>query len=146
MFEEKQTNLQSLLMKTIQEKGFVEAVEVCNLKMQANTQDSNPRIRRVSDLNRNPSNAPTDSELKIIQKWKSDLSQGKEIEPTIFEESQFHIVMKPIVLQNPTCLNCHGTSINPEVENKIKSLYPNDKAIGYKLGDLRGAFVAYWKK
>lgn len=38
------------------------------------------------------------------------------------------------------CLLCHGENIAPEVANKITELYPNDKATGFKLGDIRGAF------
>jgi hypothetical protein len=39
------------------------------------------------------------------------------------------------------CLNCHGESISPEVDAKLKALYPNDQARGFKEGDLRGAFT-----
>ena len=38
------------------------------------------------------------------------------------------------------CLACHGENIAPEVAEKIAQLYPNDQAIGFKLGDIRGAF------
>ena len=120
IFDEKQSNLQSLLMKTIQEQGLEEAVSVCNIKMKSSPNDSNPRVRRISDLNRNALNVPTDSEMKIIQKWKSEINLGNEIEPLIFEEADFHIVMKPIVIQNPTCLNCHGTDIPSGLKSKIR--------------------------
>jgi hypothetical protein len=48
--------------------------------------------------------------------------------------------MKPIIVQ-VECLNCHGsrTDIMPDVKNLIAQNYPGDKAIGYKMGDLRGA-------
>ena len=39
------------------------------------------------------------------------------------------------------CLKCHGTDLSPEVTAKMTELYPQDKATGYKEGDLRGAFV-----
>ena len=39
------------------------------------------------------------------------------------------------------CLNCHGETLSPEVAVKIKELYPNDQAHGFKDGDLRGAFT-----
>lgn len=47
----------------------------------------------------------------------------------------------PIVLGNPLCLQCHGTpnqDIAPETLAAIQKLYPDDKATGFKLGDLRG--------
>jgi len=40
----------------------------------------------------------------------------------------------------PICLVCHGETIAPMLTNKIKELYPQDTATGFKLGDIRGAF------
>ena len=39
------------------------------------------------------------------------------------------------------CLACHGDKLDPEVDAKLKALYPNDTARGFKEGDLRGAFT-----
>jgi hypothetical protein len=41
----------------------------------------------------------------------------------------------------PLCLTCHAEAIAPEVETKINQLYPADRARGYRVGDLRGAFT-----
>ena len=41
------------------------------------------------------------------------------------------------------CLNCHGSNINNDLKKEIQRLYPDDKAINYKLNDIRGAFVMY---
>jgi len=38
------------------------------------------------------------------------------------------------------CLKCHGQNIAPEITAKLKENYPDDKATGFKLGDVRGAF------
>lgn len=49
---------------------------------------------------------------------------------------------KPIVMQ-AMCTACHGSTeqITPSVKAKLEQMYPNDKAIDYKPGDLRGAVV-----
>jgi hypothetical protein len=39
------------------------------------------------------------------------------------------------------CQTCHGVEIAPPVSAKIRELYPQDQAIGFKTGDLRGAFT-----
>jgi hypothetical protein len=39
------------------------------------------------------------------------------------------------------CLKCHGSDIDPKVKAKLQEAYPEDKATGYKLGDIRGAFT-----
>ena len=47
----------------------------------------------------------------------------------------------PILLAAPVCLQCHGSpekDIAPATMAAIKKLYPEDKATGFQLGDLRG--------
>jgi len=44
-------------------------------------------------------------------------------------------------LEQMPCLKCHGENIDPKVAAKLDELYPNDKARGYKVGDIRGAFT-----
>jgi len=41
----------------------------------------------------------------------------------------------------PLCLTCHGQpkDIPNDVASTLNELYPYDKAIGYKLGEIRGA-------
>ena len=39
------------------------------------------------------------------------------------------------------CLTCHGSDIAPELKAKIESVYPDDQATGFALGELRGAFT-----
>jgi len=47
---------------------------------------------------------------------------------------------KPILMQ-PQCTACHGSleQISPELTTKLDALYPNDLAVGFKPGELRGA-------
>ncbi len=37
---------------------------------------------------------------------------------------------------------CHGEKISQELSAELNKLYPNDKATGFKKGDIRGAFSA----
>jgi hypothetical protein len=39
------------------------------------------------------------------------------------------------------CLVCHGETVEGALGEKIKALYPQDRATGYRLGDIRGAFT-----
>ena len=50
-------------------------------------------------------------------------------------------VLFPILLK-VQCLTCHGPDdqIAPEIRAELARLYPNDKATGFKEGDLRGWF------
>jgi len=38
------------------------------------------------------------------------------------------------------CLSCHGDDVQDDVLAKIKQLYPDDQALGFNTGDIRGAF------
>jgi Protein of unknown function (DUF3365) len=50
-------------------------------------------------------------------------------------------VLRPIVIEAP-CLTCHGETVSPEVQALLATRYPDDRATGYRLGDLRGALWA----
>ena len=94
------------------------------------------QIQRLSDKNRNPDNAIKTLEDSLAwQKIKSSSSSFIE------QQSSGDIVYyKPIKTGMPTCLKCHGSSA--EIESKTLALinekYPDDKAVGYSQGDLRG--------
>ena len=55
----------------------------------------------------------------------------------------FRAWIRGIFIERPVCLSCHGPpgSLDPEVTTALKNLYPQDEATGYRMGDLRGAFV-----
>ena len=40
------------------------------------------------------------------------------------------------------CLTCHGATVDESVAATIAELYPEDEAIGFAVGDLRGVFWA----
>ena len=41
------------------------------------------------------------------------------------------------------CLNCHGTPdrLSDAVKARLKALYPDDQAVGYRSGEIRGAIT-----
>jgi len=145
--------LQRLLGRLTQEYqagGAERGVRVCTQVAQSLTREvgreQGVQIRRVSLKNRNPRNAPDAWERQILQQWARDLQAGKQIgevgEWRTQQGRRVYRYMRPIMLAMPLCLECHGDpqSLKPEVRRLIRQNYPNDKATGYKLGDLRGAF------
>lgn len=52
-------------------------------------------------------------------------------------------VLRPLVVE-AVCLKCHGASgsLAPEVRAALTARYPDDRATGYREGDLRGALWA----
>lgn len=143
-------SLKAVLVQKIQTEGIVSAVNVCSDTAQVLTQSyaraKNLSIKRVSFKNRNPKNVPDEYETKVLKKFEELVASGKltpEVEhiEVVTENSAKKVrFLKPIVIQ-AECLNCHGqeAQILPDVRNIIASKYPQDKAINYNLGELRGA-------
>jgi len=143
-------SLKGVLINQIQTDGVVEAVSVCSDTAQVLTNNYGIKkgvfIRRVSFNNRNENNYPDDFEKKILKKFEL-LMQNNELNDKTehFEivkegELKYSRYLKPILIQ-AECLNCHGSEnqILPEVKELIAQTYPNDKAVSYNIGDLRGA-------
>ncbi|EQA37991.1 PF11845 family protein [Leptospira inadai serovar Lyme str. 10] len=153
LFEELQADLLKELQESIKKNGIASSIAVCKTISPAKEQELSAkypglRLRRISEKNRNPEHAPNEWEAKVIQDWKQFSKTGNP--PYMFFESspqELH-ALKPILLANETCLKCHGSSeaIDAKTKAALLRLYPNDKATGYKLGDLRGAFSASWKR
>ncbi len=151
LISEFQIDLQKNLESAIRTKGVVGAIDVCRTistekEAALKTEFPGILIRRVSEKPRNPNHQPDAWETEIFNQWKE--SQKKQNTPytVILSKNTEVRILQPIILQNPTCLQCHGSpkDINPEVSKKIAELYPKDQAKGYKLGELRGAFSAIW--
>ncbi len=102
-------------------------------------------IRRVSDKPRNPKDAMDEEESKVFSFFKEKLKQpNAELMPIVMQTNDSTVsYYSPIKISMPTCLKCHG-EVGKDVKTEdyaiLKTLYPDDKAIGYKQGDLRGMF------
>lgn len=140
--EETKKNLVTNLTQKISENGAENALEFCNVNAIPLTKQledqHNVMIKRVSDKNRNPDNAANETERKYIDFFKEQLALKQKLEAK-FDNGVFYA---PITT-NSMCLQCHGSEkdIKPETLAKIKSLYPNDKATGYKENEMRGLMV-----
>lgn len=143
-------DLKSILINQIRTNGMLSAVSVCSDTAQILTNNFGVQkgvyVKRVSLKNRNVNNAPDDFEKRVLNKFtlmqlNNELNDDSEY-AEIVEEGEFKYLryLKPILVQ-AECLNCHGSEndISPEVEQLINQEYPNDNAVGYKIGDLRGA-------
>jgi Protein of unknown function (DUF3365)./Cytochrome c. len=142
--QETQKVLGKNLMGTIQNKGVKEAVVFCNERAYPLTDSMsikfNARIKRVSDKPRNPDNAADASERAYIETFIKDVAAGVSLEPILKEINGKVYFYYPIVT-NSMCLNCHGTpgkTIQPDVVQHLSRLYPDDKATGYDVNEVRG--------
>ena len=143
-------DLKGELVAAIKTGGPAHAVSVCNIRAgeiaKRVSLEQGMDIGRVSLRNRNPGNAASGWTKDALDRFEAEKAAGKD--PKSLEYStvvasadgnEFRY-MKAIPT-GEVCLNCHGADIAPGVQAKLDALYPGDKATGYSVGDLRGAFV-----
>lgn len=133
--------------------GPAQAIPFCNVEAMPLTQqlseEYNVTIKRTSDKLRNPENKPSARELEIINDYHKLISDKQEVTPIVeVDINNKKHYYAPIILKG-NCLACHGKVeefVSVKTDSIIKSLYPNDEAIGYNEGDLRGIWSIEFKK
>jgi hypothetical protein len=144
--------LQGELQAAMQAGGAVNAIGVCRTQApQIATKAGSEhgwRVARTSLRPRNPDNAPDAWEAAVLKKFEARKAAGEDpaqIEHsevvTVKGKKQFRYMKAIAIPQYAPCLQCHGKEIAPEVQAKLKALYPKDQATGYRTGDIRGAFT-----
>jgi hypothetical protein len=137
------------LKKAMKAGGPVHALDVCHVKApqiaQSVSQRSGWDVKRVSLKPRNPNAEPDAFERKVLAEFEAKKAHGanpKKLEHAEKVTENGHTVFRYMkaIPTGGICLTCHGEQLAPPVAKKIHELYPNDKATGYKAGDIRGAF------
>ena len=139
--------LQAQLKAALEAGGPVMALEICSVVApglaEAVSVEHDLSIRRVSLKNRNPTEGePSAWQRSVLETFEAEQAAGAPAEALIYSASadgEFRY-MKAIPTGRP-CLACHGEQIAPEVAATLAALYPEDRATGFKEGDIRGAFV-----
>lgn len=103
-------------------------------------------VSRTALRLRNPENGPDEWEQKILQLFQNKIAAGADPAKLEFHEvittaegDKLFRYMRPIMMAD-MCMTCHGTDVKQDVKAEIARYYPDDKAIGFKLGEMRGAF------
>ena len=144
------TSLKEQLTMALEAGGPLLAIDVCNTVADQIAADISRKhglsIRRTGLRVRNEGNAPDPFERQALERFVKDIAQGKDAERL----EHFEIVskdtgdifryIKAIPTAAAPCLACHGTDIAADVRARLRELYPNDQATGFKAGELRGAF------
>lgn len=138
------SEMQAVLLQNVSDaiqKGGVEfAIEFCNLEAVPLTDSISKKfdvkIQRLTDKNRNPENSIT-SEFDAVAWQKIKSKQSDFIAQKKSGEIYYY---KPIMMGMPTCIQCHGTrnDISKKTLELIDLKYPEDQAVDYEMGDLRG--------
>ncbi|MGL5018303.1 MAG: Tll0287-like domain-containing protein [Luteolibacter sp.] len=133
------------LAKAIESGGPVAAIPVCSTKAQSLVSEvscrRNVAMIRLSDRPRNPRQAAEGADLAAMTKFRDAIKRGQAATPLVEDSTAGATVVRlPVIASQPLCLKCHGSAedIAPETRAAILAVYPDDKATGYQLNDLRG--------
>lgn len=140
-----QTELQAELSTALTQTGAVDAIGVCQSAAPAIAQDLSAQagvnVQRVARKNRNPGNALSgEIDALYAQLEASPIDDGapRVVHATL--EDRF-VYLRAIPMKEQPCTTCHGKAIDPTVSAAIAEAYPEDRAVGFEAGELRGAFL-----
>lgn len=142
-------SLRSSLIKAINTAGLSGAVSFCNIKAPEITQQYADTflIKRTALRYRNTNNKPDSLELDILLKMTDEVETVRIPKSRLVRDKGVVHYFKPTIMQG-MCLRCHGKpreQIPAPALTEINRLYPNDKAIDFKEGDLRGIWHITFK-
>jgi hypothetical protein len=143
------TRLRGALQARMQTDGPLGAVDFCFAQApgiaDAVMAEHDVRLGRTSTRVRNPANAANDWQARVLESFAADVAAGQapQAQRAVLTDNLPGDValrfMKGIRVE-ATCLLCHGGPIDPSLAAALAERYPDDAAVGYAEGDLRGAF------
>lgn len=144
--------LLAVLTEAIAQDGPAGAIGVCREQApqlaQAASAQSGWQIRRVSLRQRNPKAVPDAWEQAALADFDRRAETGEN--PATLERAEIvtdngqasYRYLRALPTQ-PLCLGCHGApdQLGPGVAARLRDLYPDDRAVGYAAGQIRGAIT-----
>lgn len=142
-------NLGGELKAAMTAGGPANAIGVCKEKAPQIARDAAAKsgftVRRASPKNRNPKAVPDAWESAALASLEQRLAAGEKPETLDMSaivdtpDGKLYRYAKALPTQ-AVCLNCHGDpeKLSPEVKARLAADYPDDKAVGYSTGMLRG--------
>lgn len=99
------------------------------------------QVRRVSLQARNAERAEPDAwERAVLQQFAARQAAGtpaSQLQQAAVTDGRFRYMQAQGT--EGLCLACHGETLSPAVQAALDTHYPDDRATGYQLGEVRGA-------
>jgi len=150
-------NLGTQLKASLEAGGPEAALVVCQQMAQpitVATGRAHPavRVRRTTLRWRNPANAPDGVDRLVLEEMERRTGEGggavapDELDRVVRAEDGVVRYYRPLLLQ-ALCVQCHGPEegLAAGLVTVLDELYPEDQAVGYAEGDLRGVVVVEWE-
>jgi hypothetical protein len=144
--------LLAVLKDEIERGGAASAIAVCRDRApqlaRAASDETGWSVRRVSLRNRNPKAVPDAWERAALEDFDRRAAAGEA--PATLEKAEIvaagerkeYRYLRALPVQD-LCLQCHGPAerLGEGVRDKLAALYPQDRAVGYSTGQIRGAIT-----
>ncbi|MBW8310775.1 MAG: DUF3365 domain-containing protein [Rhizobium sp.] len=141
--------LRGRLREAMTRDGAPAAVDFCQLEAPRIAEqvmaEHGVRLGRVAvpGRNRNPGNVAEGwlQELAVSFQAAVDTGGAPEAQVAVLRESVppgVELRMARGIRVEAACLMCHGDNIAPEIAARLAEHYPQDRATGFREGDLRG--------
>jgi len=139
------------LVREMERTSPIRAITVCKYSVPEITsnisREKGMRVTRVALRPRNPSLGEPDSwEQQVLLDFEKRVAKGEKADAL----EQHAIVREPAgdyfrymksIAMGPPCMLCHGPAdqLSEGVRAQLQQEYPNDRAIDYRVGQVRGA-------
>jgi hypothetical protein len=137
-----QASLKAELMNAVKEGGVVNAIGVCQVKA-PQVADSFSReawsIKRVTEKPRNRLNKADAHEQEILGLFADTLKKLEFFDEWADSEAKTGYTYYQPINIGAFCLK----TIDEGVASALQEKYPEDEAVDYRAGDLRGMFVVH---
>lgn len=136
-----QRRLAGRLLEELRQGGPARALAVCRDEAPALSAETaraqGVRVGRTSHRLRNPGNAAPAWAQALVASGAG--RKAASVQPTVVDLGDRAGVLRPIATAG-VCLQCHGPAagLSPEVRAFLATAYPDDRAVGFAEGDLRG--------
>jgi len=133
-------DLAEALGAALREGGPVQAIEVCRLeapRIAAATARDGIEIGRTSHRLRNPENAPPPWTEPLLREY---VANPADEAPRVVRIDAGHVGYVEPIRVKPLCLGCHGEQVAAPVQDRLRELYPGDRATGFRENEFRGLF------
>ena len=138
--------LRAKLHLAIAEEGPIGAIKICATHapgIAERLQEQHITVKRTSERLRNSENAPDAWEQRILIFFEEERDAGAdpgnlEHYAQFIDEQGTMFRYTRAIPTGAECLMCHGDNVAPDIAAELAKRYPDDKAMGYKAGDIRG--------
>ena len=142
-------NLKGALIEAMQTGGPTAAIQVCKMEAPLLTEatsvsDPGIKVRRTSLKLRSSANRPDALDQEVLAELATIKGTGDplpeyRLRKVSMEGTATYRFYQPILVSG-FCLNCHGSreTMSADVIEVLEREYPEDRAVDYRSGDLRG--------